>query len=121
MKKIRFCFYCRPSALQSGHRWVRTFSGGPNTNTGATATSALFSKPTSLAIAASGKLNTGDRVSDRIRQITSVGMVTTLAGSIIENTNATGTSAGFNYTVSIAVNASCLIYPQFKTYEKTKK
>ena len=89
---------------------VTTFAGsGSQGSTDATGTAASFRSPTSVAVDAAGNVYVTDRDNNKIRKITPMGVVTTLAGSATNtsgNANGTGTAASFNWPTGIAVDAS---------------
>jgi sugar lactone lactonase YvrE len=74
-------------------------------------TGASFHSPQGVAVDASGAVYVGDRDNNRIRKITSAGVVTTLAGggnSAIAD--GVGTSASFSTPVGVAVDANGTVY-----------
>jgi len=73
-----------------------------------TGTAATFSKPTGIAVDASGNLYVTDTNNDTIRKITPGGGVTTLAGSagVQGTTDGTGSAARFNYPIGIAADSA---------------
>jgi streptogramin lyase len=88
---------------------VTTFAGsGTATYLDATGTSAGFSAPTGVAVDSIGNLYVADYINNRIRKITSSGVVTTLAGG--GSGDATGTSAGFNRPYGVAVDSTGNMY-----------
>ncbi|MEI6781111.1 MAG: cadherin-like beta sandwich domain-containing protein, partial [Verrucomicrobiota bacterium] len=76
-----------------------------------TGTAAHFRNPAGVAVDSAGSVYVGDSMNNRIRKITSAGVVTTLAGT---NTgafaNGTGAAAQFNYPYGVAVDASGNVY-----------
>lgn len=72
---------------------------------------ASFNNPTGLAIDAEGNLYVADMGNNRIRKITRIGVVTTLAGSnrlgLIDNT---GIAASFSYPSDVATDLSGNLY-----------
>ena len=80
-----------------------------------------FSRPNGLAIDASGNIYVADEWNHKIKKVTSGGTVTTLAGSSAGMTNATGTSAQFNYPSGVAVDASGNVYVADKDNHRIRK
>ncbi|MFT4875429.1 MAG: sugar lactone lactonase YvrE [Bacteroidia bacterium] len=80
-----------------------------------------FSRPNGLAIDASGNIYVADEWNHKIKKVTSGGTVTTLAGSSAGMTNATGTSAQFNYPSGVAVDASGNVYVADKSNHRIRK
>ncbi|MGZ3833195.1 MAG: T9SS type A sorting domain-containing protein [Mucilaginibacter sp.] len=85
---------------------VTTLAGGGagGTSSGyndATGTTALFSSPASVTFDASGNLLVADQVNNRIRMITTAGVVTTIAGSSAGEAAGIGTAATFTGPVGI--------------------
>jgi len=75
-----------------------------------TGTAARFNQPYGVAVDASGNVYVGDYYNHRIRKITPVGVVTTLAGSTQGFANGTGTAARFNYPEGVAIDVSGNVY-----------
>jgi len=76
-----------------------------------TGTSASFNNPYGVAVDGSGNVYVTDRNNQKIRKITSAGVVTTLAGSgSIGSANGTGTSASFYNPRDVAVDGSGNLY-----------
>jgi sugar lactone lactonase YvrE len=76
-----------------------------------TGTLASFNAPNDVAVDASGNVYVADTYNHKIRKITPVGVVTTLAGSgTTGSIDATGTSASFYYPSGVAVDASGIVY-----------
>jgi len=71
---------------------------------------AQFNRPCGVAVDASGNVYVGDRDNNRIRKITSAGVVSTLAGSEIGFADGEGTTAKFCFPQGIAVDASGNVY-----------
>jgi sugar lactone lactonase YvrE len=68
-------------------------------------TSAQFYSPHGLAVDATGNIYVADTYNNRIRKITTAGVVTTFAGSSGGYVEGTGTTAKFQYPYSIAIDA----------------
>jgi len=87
---------------------VTTLAGtaGSTGSTDATGTAARFNTPSGVAVDSSGNVFVTDKNNHTIRKVTSVGVVTTLAGGSGSSgsTDATGTSARFNFPDGIAVD-----------------
>jgi hypothetical protein len=91
---------------------VTTFAGsGTATYLDATGTSAGFNNPRGIILDSLGNMYVCDQTNHRIRKITSAGVVTTFAGSgTATYLDATGTSAGFNNPVGIALDFAGNMY-----------
>jgi hypothetical protein len=85
---------------------VTTFAGtlGTTGTTDATGTSALFNTPRGMAIDSSNNIFVADAYNQTIREITSAGVVTTIAGyaGTTGVANGTGTAARFNFPFAVA-------------------
>ena len=87
---------------------VTTLAGSSEGSTDATGTSARFYRPSGITTDGTN-LYVADYSNHRIRKIViSTGVVTTLAGSSSGNTDATGTSATFNYPIGITTDGTNL-------------
>jgi len=76
-----------------------------------TGTAASIAQPAGVAVDSSGNVYVADSGNNRIRKITSAGVVTTLAGSGIgAYTDGTGTTASFNGPQGVAVDSSGNVY-----------
>ena len=74
-------------------------------------TSAQLNFPIGVAVDASGTVYVADTDNNRIRKITSAGVVTTLAGSgTVGSADGTGTTAQFSAPFSLTVDASGTVY-----------
>lgn len=74
-------------------------------------TAALFSYAYEIAVDSSANLYVADTNNNKIRKITSTGVVTTLAGSgNIGATDGSGTAASFNFPRGIAVDSTGNVY-----------
>jgi sugar lactone lactonase YvrE len=82
-------------------------AGGTGNADAATALAATFNRPAATAVDASGNLYVADTYNHKIRRIAVDGVVTTLAGSGTPGSaDGTGTGAGFNHPMGIAVDTS---------------
>ena len=93
---------------------VSTFAGSPGnagSNDGAAAT-ARFNYPTGVAVDGTGNLYVADSGNHTIRQVTSNGMVSTLAGSpgLYGSVDGTGSAARFWSPAAVAVDAAGNVY-----------
>jgi sugar lactone lactonase YvrE len=87
-----------------------------------TGTAASFSSPRGVTVDATGNVYVADTFNNKIRKITPLGVVTTLAGSgTAGSTNAAGTLASFNRPHSVAVDASGNVYVADYTNNKIRK
>ncbi len=74
-------------------------------------TSAQFNYPTGVAVDSASNVYVGDYSNNRIRKITSAGVVTTLAGSDVAGfADGTGVSAQFNGPSGVAVDSASNVY-----------
>ncbi len=95
---------------------------GASGTTNATGTSARFSGPIGIVYSSSATaLYVADYTNNRIRKVTTAGVVTTLAGSSAGLVNATGTSARFNQPTAVAVDASGNVYVADKGNNQIRK
>jgi hypothetical protein len=89
---------------------VTTFAGtlGTSGMTDATGASALFYSPRGMAIDNSNNLFVTDAFNHTIRQITSSGVVTTIAGfaGTTGTADGTGSAARFNYPFAVAIDSA---------------
>jgi sugar lactone lactonase YvrE len=90
---------------------VTTLAGsGARGSVNGTGISASFSGPSGVAVDAAGNVYVADAYNNRIRKISSGGVVTTLAGNTPGFVNGTGTSASFYSPQGIAVDGVGNIY-----------
>ena len=86
---------------------VTTFAGSTSGMTNGQGTAAQFSAPRALDVDASGNVCVIDYNNNRIRKITSTGLVSTLSGSGgYGGTNGLGTSASFKYPEGISFDSA---------------
>jgi sugar lactone lactonase YvrE len=72
---------------------------------------ASFSFPEGIAVDSNGNIYVADSENDKIRKITSTGLVTTLAGfEEGGSADGTGTAASFNLPTGVAVDGSGVVY-----------
>jgi sugar lactone lactonase YvrE len=91
---------------------VTTFAGsGAETILDGTGTSASFFSPSGITVDGVGNFYVADKNNNRIRKITSGGVVTTLAGSGIKSyADGIGTAAAFYWPIGITVDFNKNIY-----------
>jgi hypothetical protein len=103
----------QPDALvdDSANYTVSTFAGnGTNGNDPATGGLALLNNPTGIAFDTQGNLYVADTDNDKIRKISTAGVMTTLAGSTIGYADGNGSSAQFNRPISLTIDAQGTVY-----------
>ncbi|HRG48615.1 MAG TPA: NHL repeat-containing protein, partial [Leptospiraceae bacterium] len=102
---------------------VTTFAGsGTQGSTDATGTAATFYCPAGLAVDSLGNVFVSDQGNNKIRKITSGGVVTTLVGSGFSgNTNGIGTLASFNVPIGLAVDSLGNIYVADSNNDRIRK
>lgn len=102
---------------------VTTFAGSGAQGSGdGAAASATFYYPCGVAVDGSGNVYVADAFNNKIRKITSAGMVSTLAGSgTASSVDGTGTSATFNQPFSVVTDASGNIYVTDRVGAKIRK
>ncbi|MFV0530620.1 MAG: IPT/TIG domain-containing protein [Flavobacteriales bacterium] len=89
---------------------VSTLAGSTLGNTDGTGTSARFHYPYGIATDSQDNVYVADTYNHRIRKVTPEGVVSTLAGSTLGNTDGTGTGAQFNYPYGIATDSQDNVY-----------
>jgi sugar lactone lactonase YvrE len=91
---------------------VTTLAGSGNAgSTNATGAAASFNQPRGVAVDGSGNIYVADTGNNKIRKVTSGGVVTTLAGSgIWSSTDATGAAASFGVPQGVAVDGVGNVY-----------
>lgn len=85
---------------------VSTLAGSTSGYTDATGTSAQFNYPMGIAVSSQGVVYVSDTNNQRLRAITSAGVVTTLAGSSSGSTDGDGAAAQFNSPQGLTIDAS---------------
>jgi len=86
-----------------------------------TGTDARFSLPTFVAVDSAGNVYVTDRNNQRIRKVTPLGVVTTLAGSTIGFADGTGTAAQFTNPFGVAVDNAGSVYVADRTNNRIRK
>jgi hypothetical protein len=95
----------------TGDAVVTTFAGNSEGYLDATGTNASFRRSYGIAVDLSGNLYVADLGNVRIRKITSLGVVTTFAGSgSVGSADATGTNATFFEPTGLAVDSAGNVY-----------
>ncbi len=102
---------------------VTTLAGGTSSGYAeGQGTTARFSSPCGLVAESSGVLYVADSNNNRIRKITTSGIVSTIAGSSTSGTtDATGASAQFNYPFGIARDNSGVLYVTDRNSNRIRK
>ena len=90
---------------------VSTLAGGATSgSTDGTGTNALFFGQRVVAVDGSGNVYVADSGNNRIRKVTAVGVVTTLAGSTSGSADGTNAAGRFSSPYGVAVDASGNVY-----------
>ena len=88
-----------------------------------TGTAASFFFPNGVALDSAGNVYVADTGNEKIRKITPVGLVSSLAGTatIIGSADGTGTAASFNYPMHIATDSAGNVYVGDSANQKIRK
>ncbi|PCJ66274.1 MAG: hypothetical protein COA58_05725, partial [Bacteroidetes bacterium] len=89
---------------------VSTLAGSSSGFANGTGNSAKFFSPFDVAVDGNGNVYVGDYNNNKIRKITSAGVVTTFAGSTAGYADGTGAAAQFYKPLGVAVDASGNVY-----------
>jgi gliding motility-associated-like protein len=100
---------------------VTTFAGSSQGFADGNGTIAQFNNPNSIAFDSSGNLFIGDSSNERIRKITSAGVVTTFAGSSQGDTDGASSTAQFNTPFGIGIDSSNNLYVADMRNHKIRK
>lgn len=103
---------------------VTTFAGssGVNGYADGTGSAARFNSPTGVATDIAGNVYVADQGNRRVRKITPAGDVTTLAGgSACGSCDGTGSAAGFEQPVGVAVDSAGNVYVADATGNRIRK
>jgi sugar lactone lactonase YvrE len=105
--------------IQVGTNWVVSTLAGLHLNlygnpasgyADGTGTNALFNNPDGIAVDSNGNLRVADAGNELIREVTSAGLVRTLAGTPGANNDGVGTAARFDDPTGIAMDSEGNIY-----------
>ena len=123
MKRTLLIITILANVLLNQAQVVTTFAGsGAFGSTDATGIAASFHFPTGVCTDAAGNVYVADRENDKIRKISSAGVVSTLAGSGVSgSTDATGIAASFYYPYSVCIDTSGNIYVADANNNKIRK
>ncbi|MCG2792970.1 MAG: T9SS type A sorting domain-containing protein [Weeksellaceae bacterium] len=100
---------------------VTTLAGSIAGYTDGAGTAAQFNAPAGVALDTSGNVYVADTNNNKIRKISSTGLVTTLAGSTQGYADGIGTAAQFNIPAEVAVDPSGIMYITDYSNHKIRK
>jgi sugar lactone lactonase YvrE len=100
---------------------VTTLAGSNAGYTDANGTSAQFNGPVGVAVDAAGNVYVAERFNNKIRKITPVGDVTTLAGSTGGYADAAGIAAKFSSPFGLTIDATGNLYVSDTGNQKIRK
>jgi sugar lactone lactonase YvrE len=102
---------------------VSTLAGsGTGQFANGTGTNASFWNPSGIAVYSSGTVYVADLFNHRIRKITPLGVVSTLAGTGSRGSvNATGTNASFDFPYGVAVDSQGNVYVADQSNQRIRK
>lgn len=101
---------------------VTTIAGSTDGYADGIGTAAMFSQPSGIAVDTSGNIYVGDSANNRVRKITSAGVVTTLIGSgTAAYAEGSGTGAALNYPAGIAFGSDGTMYLADRVNNRIRK
>lgn len=100
---------------------VSTLAGSSQGGADGTGEAAQFYYPYGVATDAAGNVFVADTFNQKVRKITSAGVVSTYAGSTNGNADGGSTAAQFNYLTGVAVGADGSVYVADKDNHRIRK